>query len=136
VKICKSCGKRKRLTSFYFANVAKTVYGVECKVCCNIRTTKWRKENPNLRRKIDLKFLYNITPERYDEMLVSQYNRCDICKRHKSEFKRRLSVDHNHLTGKVRSLLCPNCNQAIGHLKDDKHLAKLAYDYLVRWETC
>jgi hypothetical protein len=36
---------------------------------------------------------------------------CAICKKHESEFKKRLAVDHNHKTSKVRGLLCYRCNK-------------------------
>ncbi len=41
----------------------------------------------------------------------AQGQSCAICKKHESHFKKRLSVDHNHTTGKVRALLCYRCNK-------------------------
>jgi hypothetical protein len=52
-------------------------------------------------------------------MLVSQEHKCKGCKRDFSEVaKGRLHVDHCHTSGKVRGLLCHNCNLALGLLKD------------------
>ena len=50
----------------------------------------------------------------YNKLLEIQNNCCDICKKHNSEFKNALSVDHNHTTGVVRGLLCSKCNHLLG----------------------
>lgn len=44
---------------------------------------------------------------------------------------KRLAVDHNHATGKVRGLLCHHCNAALGHLMDDADLIVKAAEYVV-----
>ena len=43
-----------------------------------------------------------------------------------------LAVDHCHKTGKIRQLLCSNCNPAIGFIKDSPELARKMADYLER----
>jgi len=40
-----------------------------------------------------------------------QKGKCAICKKPQSMFKRRLNLDHNHKTGKLRGLLCYYCNK-------------------------
>ena len=64
---------------------------------------------------------YGLTPEEYERMLVEQGHACAICKRperqattKKRGVKFRLSIDHDHKTGKVRALLCHWCNIVIG----------------------
>ena len=49
-----------------------------------------------------------------NKKLKEQNYCCAICNRHRDEFKRNLSVDHDHKTGKVRSLLCIICNTNVG----------------------
>lgn len=89
----------------------------------------WARRNPEKVRRINLKKMYGITPEQYDEMMVSQGGVCAIC--HKTcQTGRRLSVDHNHATGAVRALLCGKCNTAIGMFRDDPTLIGRAQDYL------
>lgn len=66
---------------------------------------------------------YNISIEKYNEMLKIQNGGCDICK--EKPFKRRHAVDHNHLTGKIRGLLCVTCNGGLGYFKADSHYTGL-----------
>lgn len=71
------------------------------------------------KRKSALKRKYNLTLAGYDKLYQKQKGRCDICGKHQSELKKALDVDHNHTTGKVRGLLCTNCNYGLGHFKAD-----------------
>lgn len=72
---------------------------------------------------------YGLAPGEYDRILEQQGGGCAICKQPCAR-ERRLSVDHCHSTGRVRGLLCQNCNAAIGMLKDDAALLFRAIDYL------
>jgi 23S rRNA G2445 N2-methylase RlmL len=65
-----------------------------------------------------LKSTYKISIEEYEQKLKKQNYCCAICNRHRDEFKRNLSVDHDHKTGKVRSLLCIICNTNVGVVED------------------
>lgn len=58
-----------------------------------------------------LKSKYGITLDEYNKMLKNQKDSCAICKKHKSQFKRNLAVDHDHKTDEVRGLLCFYCNR-------------------------
>jgi hypothetical protein len=71
-----------------------------------------------IQRKSYLKRLYNITLEEYEQKLKEQNYCCAICKRHQSKFKKKLHVDHNHKTGKVRDLLCAGCNVDVSVVED------------------
>lgn len=97
-------------------------------------TQKWRKKNAHnmksIKRKWHLKGLYNLTIEEYDILLEKQNNACFGCKKHYSEFAKALSVDHNHDTGKVRGLLCNNCNRGLGLLKDSEFVLQNLLEYL------
>jgi hypothetical protein len=68
--------------------------------------------------------------EYYNKQFSKQKGCCTICGRHESEFKRRLNIDHDHETNKLRGLLCSNCNAGIGNLQDDAELLLKAYNYL------
>jgi len=77
-----------------------------------------------------LKKHYNITLEDQNELFVKQEGRCAICGRHGNEIFRGLMVDHDHQTGRVRGLLCHNCNAGIGNLRDDIQILQNAIAYL------
>ena len=66
--------------------------------------------------------ILDMTIERYNELLNSQNNKCAICNELSTNFKKALSVDHNHKTGKVRGILCDNCNRALGYLKESEQI--------------
>ena len=57
---------------------------------------------------------YGLTVEQYDAILVAQGGGCAVCGKHPNG--RRLPVDHEHETGRVRGILCDNCNRGIGRL--------------------
>lgn len=60
-----------------------------------------------------LKSLYKMTPEEYIARLSGQDFRCKICGMPPDAGK-KLHVDHNHGTGKVRGILCRRCNHVLG----------------------
>lgn len=78
---------------------------------------------------ITIRKQYGITLEEYQNMIKKQNNVCKICGG-KSKTGKRLTIDHDHQTGKVRGLLCFNCNTGLGHFKDDYSLLLLAAKYL------
>lgn len=88
---------------------------------------RWHVEPPEaiwqLRR-------YGITVEQFNAMLVIQKGRCAICG--KFNGSKRLCVDHNHETGKVRGLLCDPCNKVLGFAHDDCSVLTNARKYLIR----
>ena len=73
-----------------------------------------------------LKRRYGITQAEYDALLAKQAGACAICRR---QPKGRLCVDHCHLTGRIRGLLCHKCNIGLGNLREDHRtlIAALAY---------
>ena len=76
-----------------------------------------------------LKSSYGLTEAEYDTILAAQGGGCSLCGEPPSH--RRLCVDHNHDTGRVRGLLCDNCNQALGKLKDNVEVLHNAIGYLL-----
>ena len=103
-----------------------------CATCC---VKAFRASNPGSDaahvRKSNLKRKYGISLEQYDAMLAAQDHGCAICAG-QSAGGRRLAVDHCHTTGKVRSLLCQDCNLALGYIKDDPEHAERLAAYLRR----
>jgi hypothetical protein len=91
------------------------------------------KRDPEKRRfqlkKSLIKKRYGIIYEDYLSMHHEQEYKCKICKRHADEFKKGLVVDHDHKTGKVRALLCINCNSQL-HVLENKELYDKYMNYL------
>ena len=82
-----------------------------------------------------LRHHYGLSLEVYNDMLEQQDYRCAICARRKEDIgsgKLSFSVDHNHITGAVRGLLCGPCNTGIGSLQGDEGIEMLqnAISYL------
>ena len=76
-----------------------------------------------------LKCNYDISLEEYNDLLNKQNGVCAICEKACST-GRRLCVDHDHKTNKVRGLLCLNCNRGIGNFKDSISTLRNATAYL------
>jgi len=136
IKYCPSC---KQDAETY--DTFKCSY---CKQCWKAYATRYRanhkevilentrrswhknKDKYNLDRKLGGKTLY-------ETKLEQQNNTCAICfKPEQSNRYKTLCVDHCHTTGKIRGLLCSNCNRALGLLKDDRGNLQSAINYLER----
>ena len=76
-----------------------------------------------------LKRCYNLSKSEYGEMAKRQLFSCAICYRG-CDTGGRLGVDHNHVTGKVRGLLCRKCNTGLGMFKDNEKFLERAWNYL------
>lgn len=70
---------------------------------------------------------YGISLEEYNALLESQNGVCAVCE---GKTGRKLSVDHDHKTGKVRGLLCVKCNLALGYANDNKNILLGLVEYL------
>lgn len=88
----------------------------------------------NLRYNLATK--YGITIDEYMAMLEAQQGLCVVCGQPPQEdgikAASRLHVDHDHVTGKVRALLCNSCNNGIGRFRDDPALLRAAAEYIER----
>jgi hypothetical protein len=87
-------------------------------------------EQSDRRRDRVLMRLFGITLAQYNQLKESQSDCCVICEIHYSKLKQALNVDHCHVTGNIRGLLCASCNMALGLLKDDFRLLKKSIEYL------
>jgi hypothetical protein len=77
---------------------------------------------------------YRIRESRYAEMFDAQEGNCACCGINQSLLKRRLSVDHNHLTKEIRGLLCDNCNPAVGYVKESVARCEQIIEYLKKFK--
>jgi hypothetical protein len=83
-----------------------------------------------------LKKKYSLGTAGYDEMFEQQHGCCVACGRPEDAKWRGkvmpLAVDHDHVTGTVRGLLCIKCNQAVGMVRDSAEIALKLSEYLTR----
>jgi len=141
-KVCKICLLEKSISEFHIAKkpgnigadgyMRKTLcYKTSCKECLRkeqrekyhkltLEQRKERRKNNSCntveyRKKYKLKTHYGLTTEEFSDMIKKQNNKCKICQYEMNTPQ----VDHNHTTGKVRALLCRNCNTSLGLLKED-----------------
>jgi hypothetical protein len=97
---------------------------------------QWRKKAPEKKKALDrkgrLKQKYNLTIDDYKAMQTAQENRCGICQStEKSSPRFKLwCVDHDEETGRIRGLLCHNCNAGIGLFKHNIERLEQAIQYL------
>ena len=75
---------------------------------------------------------YKLTTDKYEAMFEAQDGRCAICRK---EFIEMPHIDHDHITGKVRGILCRKCNYALGLIGDSPVLAMELAKYLIEHEA-
>ena len=127
---CKVCGLEAHNESDLelFNIQPKGKYGRKelCKQC------KSKAHDPKKKKNADLKRLYGITLNEYDDLLKEQGYMCACCGTDNPRGKGRFVVDHCHTTGEVRGLLCSKCNIGIGQFDDDTSKLMSAINYLKR----
>ena len=125
-----TCGKEKIATDFYVRNKVNMVRHSSCKECDKERVRKRHQDNPERTRNNDLKRNYGITITEHRQMFEEQNGVCAICKGEGDGKWKKLCVDHDHKTGKVRQLLCRRCNMILGQADDDISLFQEYIEYL------
>lgn len=150
-KTCRKCGEEKTLEHFYRSVRSRLGVICVCKPCHNLRTTSWAKNNrplynktqrawrktkPSLVDSYQIKSRYGLTLEKFDAMLIDQHFQCKICKINISHFKRRVCIDHDHITKKIRSLLCSGCNSSLGKMKYSIESFNNAIKYIQEHSPC
>lgn len=146
MKVCTRCTQSKSLSDFPLKKRKSGNYHRSswCKTCSYDSVKNWRLNNREkeavIKSKYYLKnrekytlFKYGLTNEDYAEKLFQQNGVCAICEKEEEIKGKHLAVDHCHTTGKIRGLLCGNCNRGIGHLKENVSYLDKAKDYLNNW---
>lgn len=119
---CSKCGSKKPESEFWRDKNKYTGRGYSCKQCRGYRY-----------QESCMKSKYGVDREWYKATLESQGGVCAICgstRPDKSGFKRMFAIDHDHVSGKVRGLLCCECNLGIGQLGDNIGRLRAAIVYL------
>ena len=136
-KVCIKCEISKPLSDSY-KRTDTGKYRNDCRSCNDNYSLKLYQTNPkqiaNRRKaswKHNIKRNYGITPEDYYDMLEKQEGKCKICSINIDDIDKHVfNIDHCHTTGKVRGLLCQQCNSGIGMFKDRIDLLVKAIRYL------
>lgn len=134
--VCTICGETLPITNFYVSS--KLYLDSKCINCNKEYHKEWRKTHRDTDRRLSREYWrankekalrssrkrkYNLTDEQLDNLPQS----CEICGSTK-----RLCVDHNHITGKYRGVLCSYCNSMLGHWNDKPEIFVKAIKYLNR----
>ncbi len=98
------------------------------------RREKWHSDLKYRSRQFytGIKANYGVTQEQYVDLYISHGGRCSVCGLSENQIVRGLVLDHCHVTGLVRGLLCKDCNTGLGHFRDDIQLLHKAIEYLKR----
>lgn len=137
MKPCSCCKEVKPLTSFYRDPRAKNGLNSQCKPCCYKAGQRWSAKHPEAlarirkksSRKERLKRFYGLTVADYEVLILKSGGKCAVCQNPFPSIKQR-HIDHDHVTGKIRGLLCQRCNNALGLLDDSPERLRAAAAYL------
>lgn len=144
-KLCPKCDTLKDLEDFHKCRARSDGRTAWCKSCGTAYNRAQRDKDPQAyaeyQRWYFLERKYGITREGYEALYAAQEGKCAICKISGEDAKRPgkprlpgkgsgLCVDHDHVTGKIRGLLCNRCNLAVGFFDKNPDLFDLAIEYL------
>jgi len=147
--ICSQCNNAKYLTQFSKDRSRKTGHRSVCKICCATRFKLYRNKHKERLDAYHRAYMqvyklkeYDISKTQYETLLLKQDNRCAICnktetvKQSKNGPVRHLAIDHDHISGKVRGLLCYVCNTTLGRINEDTSILENMIQYLRNHEKC
>lgn len=134
-KRCCTCKQYKPFSSYHKDKNAPAGLAYSCKPCAIDRSRfhhrRRMKEEPEYRaakRNSYIKNTHGITAEQYEQRLADQNYLCAICAT--AAPKGGWHLDHNHVTGKYRAMLCGVCNRGLGYFQDDAAVLQKAIEYL------
>lgn len=118
-KFCRGCTTTLPIDLFSIRSERKNGRRARCRQCESRTHKQYSEKNPGRSRIRNLKSKYNMTEEQYFAILATQDGKCGLCENTESGRKDSpwLHVDHNHITGVIRGLLCHNCNTAVGMIE-------------------
>jgi hypothetical protein len=126
-KWCPDCDTNKPFAEFCKNINGKFELATYCKDCHNSRTRESRQRLHGGGREYHVRRRYGIGQADVDVMLAEQEGKCAACGKPAPEH-----VDHDHKTSEVRGMLCFNCNQALGNVRDSVAVLQQLQDYLLK----
>ena len=140
MKQCTVCRETKSSDEYYNYKNSKDVKQYRCKDCDALSRKGWADRNPERsrlsNRSRQLKHKYGISVDEYNILFKAQGESCAICRTKENKVTGfstdflNFAVDHNRHTGKIRGLLCNQCNRALGMLEDTPEMLKRVLNYL------
>jgi hypothetical protein len=131
MKYCNICKTQQQIDSFGSDKSRKDGKSIYCLRCRAELARTARYANPERGRTYSRYRTYGITKEEYDILNTKQGGLCAICGTDKpGRNHQTLYIDHDHSTGKVRGLLCCDCNLLLGYAKDNKTVLLESIKYL------
>lgn len=124
-KWCPRCAQEKSVEDFGANRSTADGRTAYCRPCHNETGRVNRIERNGSTRDYHLRRRYGLTSADVDALVVQQDGLCAICARRAPEH-----VDHDHVSGAVRGVLCSGCNQGLGNFRDDTDALRRAIDYL------
>ena len=94
------------------------------------RAKDWYENNKERHVNNALLRKYGVTLDQYNLLRAQQDFRCAVCNAHETDVGKQMFVDHDHVTGKIRKLLCTKCNVGIGMLQDNPAIMERAATYI------
>lgn len=128
-KTCTGCKLTFPIKQFSFDKNRPDGRCYYCKECYIINERRQRINYADRRAHLLLMRQYGISLEEFKQRALDQNSLCAICHKPDPEGE-RLSVDHDHITNKVRGLLCKPCNTMLGGAHDDILILKEGIEYL------
>ncbi len=140
--MCSKCTRNLNIENFSKNRNNSDGHTVWCKSCTSTYMKLYR-ERPGGReymkpfeqtynRTHRLKYKYGITADDYLAMFQSQLGKCKICKTETpGTGQQNFHIDHDHVSGKIRGLLCRACNSLLGYSKDSIEILQASIDYLI-----
>ena len=139
MKKCPKCGNLLEDSNFYIQKSGrhKGKLSSWCKSCCSKKSSEryknnkeecnrahreWVQKNKDKVAFTKAKSAYGISKEEYDSLI----RKCQIC-----GSEENLVIDHSHQSGRIRGMLCSNCNKGLGFFKDNPALLQRASDYVL-----
>ncbi len=137
MKKCCTCKIEKEFDNFNKNRKNKDGYNKQCRECASMSNAAYyykthnfqlqrgrdkHKRKSKCRRRETIMRMYKLNIDDFNKMLFEQKEKCAICDIKPTD---TLCIDHNHITGKIRGLLCRKCNMAMGILKLDQGLELL-----------
>ena len=125
---CKECLPEESFSKNRSNSRGLQYYCIPCRR--SMDSARWATKSTKEKRDIWLKRTYGITSDDYDRLFEEQGEICAICSATSPNGDGVFHVDHDHVTGDVRGILCSRSNMAIGLMDDSERILQNAIAYL------